>query len=144
MHNTAFIKIEFFAWVGFALVFPLGIYSFMMMRRTISRGLVLLFGVMLVALAGASVVLMPILEEYARLSSDLLDNRLFNSEFSLALYLLPAVFAGLGTNIISHVLIQHLAEAEARYDRAHPDPDAGRTLGYSNASERATGSALFD
>jgi hypothetical protein len=34
---------------------------------------------------------------------------------------LPAVFGGIGVNLISHVLLRHLAEAEERFDREHTD-----------------------
>lgn len=47
------------------------------------------------------------------------DDQLFSSEVSLALYLLPALFAGIGVNIISHLLISHLEKAEELFDREH-------------------------
>ena len=39
----------------------------------------------------------------------------FLSEISLALYLLPAMFGGIGINVISHILVRHLSEAEDEY-----------------------------
>jgi hypothetical protein len=42
---------------------------------------------------------------------------LFVSEVSVALYLLPLLFAGVGMNLISHILISHLEDAEKRFDR---------------------------
>lgn len=42
----------------------------------------------------------------------------FASEVALALYLLPMVLAGIGVNLVSHVLVHHLAEAERRFDMA--------------------------
>lgn len=33
----------------------------------------------------------------------------------VALYLLPAMFAGLGINVISHVITTHLVAAEQRF-----------------------------
>ena len=47
--------------------------------------------------------------------------RMFLSEVSLALYLLPAMFGGIGINVISHVLIDHLLDAEKRFRDSHPD-----------------------
>ena len=41
----------------------------------------------------------------------------------LSLYLLPALFAGLGINIVSHVLNNHLDAAERRFARQHPAED---------------------
>ena len=39
----------------------------------------------------------------------------------MALYLFPATFGGIGVNVISHVLVQHLVEAEKRFAREHRD-----------------------
>ena len=36
---------------------------------------------------------------------------------ALGLYLLPALFAGIGINLVSHVLIHHLVSAERRFDQ---------------------------
>jgi hypothetical protein len=47
---------------------------------------------------------------------------IFSSELSMALYLLPAVFAGIGVNLLSHVLIGHLNEAEQKFDQEHRHP----------------------
>lgn len=35
----------------------------------------------------------------------------------------PAVFAGIGVNLISHVLIEHLFRAERNFDRTHPQTE---------------------
>ena len=47
----------------------------------------------------------------------LLDDVVFKSEFSAALYLLPLLSGAVGANLISHVLVQHLEEAEKRHER---------------------------
>jgi hypothetical protein len=31
------------------------------------------------------------------------------------------MFGGVGINVISHVLVEHLAEAEKEFQREHPD-----------------------
>ncbi len=119
MADSIFLKLEFIAWIAFSMVLPAGIYSFMLMRWSLSRKMVLFFGALLIGLAGGSVILLQALAAYARVSPDLLDDRIFLSELSVALYLLPAVFAGIGTNLVSHVLIRHLDDAERRYDIHH-------------------------
>lgn len=119
MADSIFLKLEFIAWIAFSMVLPAGIYSFMLMRWNLSRKMVLFFGALLIGLAGGSVILLQALAAYARVSPDLLDDRIFLSELSVALYLLPAVFAGIGTNLVSHVLIRHLGDAERRYDIHH-------------------------
>jgi hypothetical protein len=124
MGNSIFIKFEFFAFVLITFVLPAGIYGYMMLKRAISRKTVLLFGVLLIGIAGTSVALLQYLADYARHSPNLFDDRAFNSEISMALYLLPALFAGIGINMISHLLISHLADAEQRYDREQMLPDS--------------------
>ena len=49
------------------------------------------------------------------------DSRVFASELSVALSLcfLPAILAGIGANVISHILIRHLDHTERRLDREH-------------------------
>ena len=51
----------------------------------------------------------------------LADDAWFSSELTIARYLLPVVFGGIGVNLISHVLLRHLTEAEGRFDREHSD-----------------------
>jgi hypothetical protein len=80
---------------------------------------VVLFGVLLIGIAGVGVVRLQLLADVARQSHSILDDRFFASELSLALYLLPALFAGVGINLISHVLTSHVTDAEKRYDRDH-------------------------
>jgi len=90
-----------------------------MWKRVISRHTVLLFAVILIMLSGVDVFLLQRLKAMARLSTSLLDDTIFRSEISLALYLIPAVFAGIGVNMISHVLVSHLTDAENKFDREH-------------------------
>jgi hypothetical protein len=91
----------------------------MMWKSAISRKTVLLFGVILIALAGVDVFLLQRLTELAKNSPSLLDDAIFVSELSAALYLLPAFFGGVGINMVSHVLISHVAYAERLFDREH-------------------------
>ena len=119
MDDSVFIKAEFFAYVFFSFVLPISLYAYLMWKRAISRKTVFLFGVVLICIAGVSVALLQRLAESARLSPNLLDDRTFISELAMALYLLPALFAGIGINMISHLLTSHLAIAENRYDREH-------------------------
>jgi len=70
-------------------------------------------------------VLLQRLASMAKISASALDNQVFSSEISLALYLLPALFAGIGINIISHIIIVHLGDAERQFEREHAQADAG-------------------
>ena len=119
MNDSIFVEVEFFGLTVFSLVLPVIIYGYMMWKQAISRKTVLLFGIILIAISGVNVILLQRLAEMAKASPSLLDDRIFASELSLALYLLPALFAGIGVNIMSHILISHLTEAERKFDRVH-------------------------
>lgn len=122
MSNSVFVELRFWLLVLCSLVAPLAIYTAMLVKRAISRKTVLLLGVVLVGIAGLDVYLLQILSAKARLTPSLADDWLFSSELSMALYLLPLLFGGVGVNLVSHVLTQHLREAEARYDAENPTP----------------------
>lgn len=121
MSESVFFEIKFIFLVLFSLILPIGIYAFMMWKRAISRKTVLVLGLVMIVTAGVDVFLLQQLKGIAQSSSSMLDDLFFVSELSVALYLLPALFAGIGINMISHVLIKHLVDAEHRFDREHPD-----------------------
>lgn len=112
-----FFRLEFFLLILFSFLIPSAIYLTMMIKHSISRMTVLLFGVTLLLLAGVDVVLLHHLANETRHTAALFEDKIFTSELSLALYLLPLVSAGIGINIVSHVLITHLTEAERNFDR---------------------------
>src|SRR6185503_19971470 len=114
MSTTVFTEVRFWLLVVFSGVLPSAIYWMLLVKRAISRSTVLLLGLSLVAIAGVDVYLLQSLATQAKLTSSLADDAVFVSEVSIALYLLPAMFGGLGSNIISHVLVSHLVEAETR------------------------------
>jgi hypothetical protein len=119
MSHSAFAEIEFSLLIIFSIILPVGIYSYMMWKKAISRRSVLGFGVLLIAIAGISIYLLQRLNVIAKTSPSLLDDRIFASEVSIALYLLPLLFAGIGINLISDTLIRHLDDAERKYDQEH-------------------------
>lgn len=117
MQNSVFLEDEFFLLLVISIIVPVGMYGYMMWKRSISRKTVLLFGAMLIAIAGVTIFLLQHLADMAKASPSVLDDRFFASGLSIALYLLPVLFAGIGVNIVSHVLIAHLSDAERRFDR---------------------------
>jgi len=121
MSNSVFFEFRFWLLVAFSLVVPVVICVVLLATQSISRPAVLAFGVVLVLMAGVDVYLLQPLKSLAHASPSLADDALFNTELSIALYVLPAVFGGIGVNLISHVLLRHLAEAEERFDREHTD-----------------------
>lgn len=96
--TTVFTEARFWSLVVFSVVLPCAIYA------------------ALVAMAGVDVYLLQSLASAARQTPSLSDNAIFVSELSTALYLLPAMIGGIGVNMTSHVLIQHLFDAERRFD----------------------------
>ena len=108
MNDSVFIHIEFWLLLLASLVLPVAIYFALLRIRRISRYTVLLFALALILLSALDVFLLQHLESAARATRSLLDDKVFASEFSLALYLLPLLSAGVGVNIFSDVLLNHL------------------------------------
>ncbi|WP_204246661.1 hypothetical protein [Acidovorax carolinensis] len=121
MNLTVFVELRFWLLVVFSLVLPVGIYALLLVTQSISRMSVMGFGIALVLIAGVDVYLLQTLASVAKNTPSLADDAVFVSELSLALYLLPVVYGGIGVNLVSHVLLRHLTEAEKRFDREHPD-----------------------
>lgn len=121
MSQSVFVELRFWLLVAFSLVLPAGLYAGLLLTRTISRGAVLAFGVALVLIAGVDVYLLQSLGQVARQTPSLADDALFISELSIALYVFPLMYGGIGVNLISHVLLHHLTEAEKLFEREHPD-----------------------
>jgi len=118
MFDGLLIKTEFWSLVLFSLVLPVGIFWGLMRTRKISHGTVLGFGMLLVVLSGLDFGLLKQIFAMTSSMPSLADDKIFKSEFSIALYLLPVLYAGVGTNMISHILISHLTGAEQAFDRA--------------------------
>lgn len=72
-----------------------------LVKRANSRVTALLFGFALAAIAGLNVFVLQSLAAAAKLTPSLADDAVFLSEMSLALYLFPAMFGGIGVNVIS-------------------------------------------
>ena len=115
--TTALYEVDFFLLVTTSLLLPAGIYATLLLKRSISQWTVLVLALVLITLSGIDFVLLQKLAEKAKLSSSAFDDRMFVTELSMALYLLPAVFAGIGVNVVSHVVIRHLNLAESRFER---------------------------
>jgi hypothetical protein len=121
MSTTIFTEIRFWLLVVFSAVLPFGIYWALLVKRAVSRTTVLLLGFSLVAIAGVDVYLLQSLAALAKVTPSIADDAVFVSEVSVALYLLPAMFGGIGINLVSHVLVSHLVEAEMRFKAENTD-----------------------
>lgn len=117
MKLTVFVELKFWILVAFSLVAPVIIYGVLLGKRAVSRITVLVLGLALVAIAGLDMYLLQSLVQMAKETPSLADDAVFLSELTLGLYLLPALFAGIGINLISHVLIRHLDEAERQFEK---------------------------
>ena len=117
MPTTVFVELKFWLLVLFSLVAPVLIYAVLLGKRAVSRTTVLVLGLALVLIAGIDMYLLQSLVAMAKSSPSLADDAVFLSELTLGLYLLPALFAGIGINVISHVLIRHLDEAERQFEK---------------------------
>jgi hypothetical protein len=116
------VFVEFYFWllVACSVVLPVIIYIALLLRRAVSRGTILILGLTLVVISGVDLFLLQRLQVMSKLSPSLLDDVVFNSEVTIGFYLLPALFAGIGINVISHVLIRHLDRAQKAFHREHP------------------------
>jgi hypothetical protein len=112
MDKTAFFRIEFYLLVVFSLLLPSAIYYQLVVKRIFSRITMFLLGLTMIVMSGVDLVLLQKLSAIAVQSSDLADDVIFGSEFSMALYLLPLILAGLGINVISHILHSHMVIVE--------------------------------
>jgi hypothetical protein len=112
MTQSVFVELEFWLLVVFSIVVPPLIIWRLLTVRRISRGHVLAVGLLLVAMSGFDVYLLQMLKRESVQTPSTADDAVFNSEITLGLYLLPALLAGIGVNVTSHVLLQHLSEAE--------------------------------
>jgi hypothetical protein len=122
MNATIFTEFRFWALVSFSLVLPSAIFFTLFVRRAFSKTTVLVFGLLLVAMASVDLVLLRALSNAALATPSLADDRVFASELSIALYILPAAFGTLGINMASHVLMHYLRKKEQRFEATHPAP----------------------
>ncbi len=113
-----FIEAYFLTLIIFSVFLPVGIYIYMMWKKAISRTTVAALALILVVIS-ADVFLLQHLIGTAKASTSRIASMFFAHEFAVALYLLPLLFAGIGVNMISHILITHLVDAEKQFNRQH-------------------------
>lgn len=137
---TIFTELHFWALVSFSLVLPSAIFFTLFVRREFSKTTVLVFGLLLVAMASVDLVLLRALSSAALATPSLADDRVFASELSIALYILPAAFGTLGINMASHVLMHYVRKKELRFEATHAEP-ASPILVRPTRRRRPTGGA---
>ncbi|MGH8821719.1 MAG: hypothetical protein ACREWJ_10560 [Rhodoferax sp.] len=121
MQDTVFVELQFWLLVLFSFVVPGVIVWACLTVRAVSRNTVLVLGVLLVIIAGFDFYLLQTLARLAKLTPSLADDAIFDSEITIGLYVLPVFLAGVGVNVVSHALIQHLTDAQERFRRGLAD-----------------------
>lgn len=121
MQLSVFIELRFWLLLALSVVAPTAIYYGLLLRRAVSSRTVLAFGLLLTVLAGVDVYLLQSLSHLAANTASVVDDEVFLSEVGVALYVLPVLFGGIGVNLVSHVLVRHLTQAERRFDAEHRD-----------------------
>jgi hypothetical protein len=115
MNQSVFVEFEFWLLVVFSVFMPVAIIWMCLTIRKVSRHHVLAVGLLLVTIAGIDIYLLQALKRRARETPSTADDVIFDSEITVGLYVLPALLAGIGVNIASHVVIQHLSDAQRRF-----------------------------
>lgn len=85
--------------VASSVILPLECMACRCSSAPFRRALPLALGFALVAIAGLDVYFLQILASEARLTRSLADDAVFVPEVSLALYLIPVMFGGIGVNV---------------------------------------------
>jgi hypothetical protein len=129
MSQSVFVELEFWLLVMFSVVIPLAIIWVCLTIRKVSRNHVLALGLLLVTIAGVDIYLLQALKRRSQETASTADDLIFNSEITVGLYVLPALLAGIGVNIASHVIIQHLSDAQRRFggQRTSDSDEHGRS-----------------
>ena len=112
MNKAIYLEYEFWALLVCTIIMPIGIFVLMTWKRKFSRATLAVIGTLLVFLSGFDAILLQRLSAKAKASANLLDDRIFVSEISIALYIIPLILAGIGVNLASYVLCEHLIIAE--------------------------------
>jgi hypothetical protein len=108
MPSPVWIESEFWVLVLCSVLLPLAIIVHLIRAVEINRYVLMGLALALLALACIDFILLGRVANIAHRTPDLLDDRLFLSEASAALYILPLVCAGVGINLLSFVITQHL------------------------------------
>lgn len=116
MTNPVFMEVRFWALILMSLVLPACLYAMLHTRRAISQRTVLLLGLTLVGIAAADTGLLRSLQTEALRTASVLDD-FFASEMAIGFYVVPALFGGIGIDLVSSVLRNHLRAVEQQHRR---------------------------
>ena len=109
MHpDSILIKAEFWGLVAVSIALPVAVIWHLVRVVRISRALLIGYSITLMGVSGLDAVLIKAIAVLARQTSSLADDKVFLGEYSLALYLLPLISAGVGMNLLTYTITRHL------------------------------------
>lgn len=106
--DTILVKAEFWALVATSLALPVAIIWHLVRAVRILRRVLIGYSILLMVVSGLDVILIKAIAVLARETSGLGDDKVFLSEYSLALYLLPLITVGVGVNLLTYTITRHL------------------------------------
>lgn len=132
MRYSVFVEVRFWVLVFVSVGVPITMILVERRRQETRRSFALVFGLALTTISGLDVYLLQALASASRATPSLLDDKIFSSGISFALYVFPIVYGGIGVNIIASVLLAHLRSTEAHHEAPHASATlssrSGRTL----------------
>jgi hypothetical protein len=109
MHpDSILIRVELWALILTSIAVPTAIIWHLVRVVRISRAFLIAYSLALMIISGFDLVLIKAIGALAQQTSSLADDRIFVSEYSLALYLLPLISATVGINLLSYTITRHL------------------------------------
>lgn len=112
MNNPLYLEYEFWGVLACSVIFPTIIFVWISWKRSLSRFTLIAIGISLVFIAGADAIFLRLLSAKAKVTPGIIDDHIFVSEISIALYIIPLILAGVGVNLASHVLCNHIIITE--------------------------------
>ena len=112
--SSAFLQFEFALLILLSFVLPIRVYVVMYRKTSIARRTLVILALALIVMSGADFVLLQRLADVASQTPTHADDWIFSSQLSIALYLVPAIFTGIGMNLLTQVLITPLAAKAER------------------------------
>jgi hypothetical protein len=115
--SAIYFEGEFWSLVVTALLLPGGIFSWLIRKRRVSWKVATVLSIILIVLGGIVAVLLQMLATRVKATPEIGDDMIFASEFSIALYILPLLLAGIGMNLLTRVLNDHVIFVELADER---------------------------
>lgn len=101
--------------IFFGVIPSFAIYLLLYLKKSTSPLVVFLCGIGLIFVSVVTLFKLGDISEMARVYLNPTGYKQVMTESRLALYVLPFLSAGVGSNLISHVLLQHLRRTEQIY-----------------------------